>query len=254
MSRLVTGSEPYLFPAGRTGCILTHGFTSMPEETLLLGKFLAENGITALGVRLAGHGSTPQDLRHTQWTDWLLDLETAYSLLANLTDRILFIGQSMGGILSLISSTELPVAGVVTLATPASPIPPRIPFGFYFQRVFFPTMYKGAGKDRQSPGARREPDYPAYPSYPSKIHFEVHKLQLQLRKSLPLVSAPALIIQSKDDPWVPESNAEFIYSQIKSLQKSIFWLEKAGHSILLSDDRGLAFHAILNFIQELPPV
>jgi len=108
MSRFISGSEPYLLPSGRTGCILLHGFTSMPEETRQLGEFLAKNGVTTLGVRLSGHASHPNDLRHTHWTDWLLDVETAAALLSNITDRVFIIGQSMGGILSLIFSTEYP--------------------------------------------------------------------------------------------------------------------------------------------------
>jgi len=253
MSRFITGSEPYLLPSGRTGCILLHGFTSMPEETRQLGEFLAEKGVTTLGVCLSGHASHPNDLRHTHWTDWLLDVETAAALLSNITDRVFIIGQSMGGILSLIFSTEYPVAGIVTVSTPALPVSPRIPFGYFFQKVFFPTIFKDKVKGKTARANPRQPNYPAYAYYPSRIHTEVHKLQNHLSKTLQKVTSPALIIQSRDDPWVPSFSAEYIYKNIQSQQKSIFWMEKAGHSVLLSEDRLLAFMSILNFIQENEP-
>ena len=253
MSRFVSGSEPFLFPSGRTGCILLHGFTAMPEETRQLGKYLAENGLTALGVRLSGHASHPNDLRHTCWTDWLLDVETAAALLSDLTERIFIIGQSMGGILSLIFSTEYSVAGVVTVATPALPVSPKVPFGYFFQKVFFPTIFMDKVKGKPARANPRQPNYPAYAYYPSRIHTEVHKLQNHLSKTLQKVTSPALIIQSRDDPWVPSSSAEYIYDKIQSQQKSIFWMEKSGHSVLLSEDRLLAFTSILNFIQENVP-
>jgi carboxylesterase len=250
MVQIVSGSEPYLFPGGRTGCILLHGFTSMPEETRLLGQYLAENGFTTLGLRLSGHATHPLDLRQTRWTDWLLDVESALALLSRLTDRVFLIGQSMGGMISLVSAAEFPLAGVVAVSTPASPAPVRHLFGYYFQNVFIRNIYKESYKFSRNSGYRREANYPAYPYYPSCIHLEVYKLQRRLGESLPKVRIPALIIQAHDDPWIPPSSAEFILDHILSTHKSIFWLEKAGHSILLNENRQIAFKAILDFIKE----
>jgi len=104
-------------------------------------------------------------------------------------------------------------------------------------------------KSSRSSGYRREANYPAYPFYPSRIHIEVHKLQRKLVETLPKVTTPALIIQAHDDPWIPLSSAEFILDRIRSTRKSILWLEKAGHSILMSDNRQIAFKAISDFIK-----
>ena len=188
----------------------------MPEETRLLGQYLADQGFTTLGLRLSGHATHPKDLGQVRWTDWLLDVESGLAMLSNLTDQVYLIGQSMGGIISLVAATELPIAGVVAVSTPAAPVPPRLPFGYYFQKAFVRNVYKESYKSSRSSGYRREENYPAYPYYPSRIHMEVHKLQRKLVETLPKLITPVLIIQAHDDPWIPPSSAEFILDRIQS--------------------------------------
>ena len=66
---------------GKTGFLLLHGFTSMPEEVRPLAEHLAGRGHTVLAQRLAGHGSHPDDLKWVSWSDWLLDVEDVYRVL-----------------------------------------------------------------------------------------------------------------------------------------------------------------------------
>lgn len=56
------GGEPFAFAGGPIGVLLVHGFTGAPQEMRGLGRFLAENGMTVLGIRLPGHGTRPEDL------------------------------------------------------------------------------------------------------------------------------------------------------------------------------------------------
>ena len=53
------------------GVLLVHGYTGSPAEMRLLGNYLNEKGdYTVLGVRLAGHGTTVEELEQTVWQDW----------------------------------------------------------------------------------------------------------------------------------------------------------------------------------------
>ena len=37
---IMEGAEPFFLPGGRTGVLLIHGFTGLPAELLLMGKYL----------------------------------------------------------------------------------------------------------------------------------------------------------------------------------------------------------------------
>jgi carboxylesterase len=50
---IIPSAEPFYFPGGKTGCLLVHGFTGSPKEMRWMGEYLAGQGYTVLGVRLA---------------------------------------------------------------------------------------------------------------------------------------------------------------------------------------------------------
>ena len=61
---ILPGAEPFFLPGGKRGVLLIHGFTGLPAEMLLLGQYLNMRGYTVLGVRLAGHATTVEDMSH----------------------------------------------------------------------------------------------------------------------------------------------------------------------------------------------
>ena len=66
----LVGAEPFFLPGGRHGVLLIHGFTGLPAELRLLGAYLNERGFTVLAIRLAGHGTTVEDLSRMEHEDW----------------------------------------------------------------------------------------------------------------------------------------------------------------------------------------
>ena len=68
---------------------------------LPIGHYLHSQGYTVCGVRLKGHGTTPQDMAKTRWEDWLDSAEQGYKKLELVCDEIYVIGFSMGGILAI---------------------------------------------------------------------------------------------------------------------------------------------------------
>jgi hypothetical protein len=51
-------TEPFYFPGNEIGCLLIHGFTGTPKEMRWMGEYLARQGYSVLGVRLAGHATS----------------------------------------------------------------------------------------------------------------------------------------------------------------------------------------------------
>ena len=115
---VVPEAQPFYLPAGRTGCLLLHGFSANPEEMRWLGDYLSSQGHAVFGVRLAGHGTDPHDLERTRWTDWLIDVEEGLGILGATTERVVVVGQSMGGMIALTAAARYPVDAIVAISTP----------------------------------------------------------------------------------------------------------------------------------------
>lgn len=246
----VPGAEPTLLQGGPSSCLLLHGFTANPEEMQFMTDDLHRRGYTVLTMRLAGHGTRPLDLQRTHWTDWLLSVEDGLDLLSGFSKQIVLIGQSMGGVVSLIAAARLqPVAGVVALSTPY--------YGFHPNQILLAHLMGALGRmapkqaiEHPELGKRREAAYPAYASYPIKIVPEIARLQIALESALPQVKVPVLVIQSHQDMG-GRDDIERIYAALGSTRKEKLWLDDFDHSVVRDEKRQIVFDAVGVFLEKL---
>ena len=248
---IVPKSEPFFFPGSRSGCLLLHGFSSMPEEMRLLGRYLRDQDFSVLGLRFAGHATHPWDLARTHWRDWLVNVEEGLAILQSVCDRIFIIGQSMGGMVALLSAARYPLTGVVTLSTPYDLDEDWRSRTVRLWSFFIPFIFKGRTPIYDLRSARREKDYPAYPYFPTRILAEVEDLKREMRAELDRVVVPALIIQSRNDPGVSVQNAEHLFSALHSPDKELFFLDQGGHSIANDPLSVPAFEKICQFLKRV---
>ncbi len=253
-SLIVPKSEPFFLPGGRTGCLLLHGFTSMPDEMRPLGDYLHGQGYTVLGARLAGHATHPMDLARTRWQDWVVTVEECLIVLRAVCDHIVIIGQSMGGMLALLAASRQAVTSVVAISTPDHLEDDWRMRSVRLWSLIIPLIFKGRTPVLDVNANRRESDIPAYPYYPTRILGEVEDLKRALRKGADQVRVPVLLVQSRQDPAVSQANSDRLLSALKSEDKELFWLDAAGHTIVLDPCCGPAFEKIAGFIQRTAPL
>jgi carboxylesterase len=127
MSPILAGAEPFFFEGGKTGCLVSHGFTGTTQSMRFLGEYLARGGgLTVVGPRLKGHGTAPEDMAQSTAEEWIRDLEVAMETLRARCDRIFITGLSMGGTLTLYMAAmhadvfhgAVPINGAVFLNSP----------------------------------------------------------------------------------------------------------------------------------------
>jgi carboxylesterase len=245
---IIPGAESFFFGGNRIGCLLVHGFTGTPKEMRWMGEYLSAKGYTVLGVRLAGHATRPEDLIRTRWQDWIASVEDGYHLLKCATDSIFLMGLSLGGTLSLLFSTQEQVTGVVAMSTLITlPSDPRLAFAEYLAWIK-PSVEKGPPDWHNLEAAN---DHIDYPFYPTRAIAEMRDLVIETRAALPKVRIPILLAHSRIDESVTPDNMEYIYNNINSTDKEMFWVENSGHVIVREPERKGLFQEVDNFIRRV---
>ena len=248
MTGLLTGGEPFLFPGSRTGCLLVHGFTASPQEVRGLGQHLSSRGYTALGVRLFAHAADIHHMLRARWTDWYSSVEDGYSMLRGQCDRIVVMGLSLGGVLSLILAASYPVVGVVAMSTPYAPATdPRLRLARLLSLTvkFLP---KGP-PDWRDPAAQAS--RVAYAAYPIAAAQETFQAMAAMRACLPQVTAPTLLIHSKEDNFVRPENMAAIRAHLGSNEVETLLVENSNHVVTLDLARPLIFNTAAAFVARL---
>jgi carboxylesterase len=252
MSAIMAGAEPFYYIQGPTGVLLIHGFTASPQEVHEMGRFLADQGLTTLGVRLAGHGTSIKLMACTRWQDWLHSVEDGYALLKNQCESIILGGFSTGGVLSLIFSTMYPVDGIITMSTPCALPPIPLLKVLYPLLSFFgpllPNIPKGP-PDWYEQGANDK--RVAYGAYPPVSVYQFGRLVNELNTLLPQVSAPVLLMHSVNDGFIPVSQMDRLYEALGSTHKEKFTVNQSNHIITCDAERDRVFRRALEFIHSI---
>lgn len=255
MSQIIPTAEPFFFLGDRAklACLLIHGFTGAPKEMRWMGEYLNQQGYTCLGVRLAGHATQPEDMIHTAYTDWIASVEDGYSLLRGVTDNILLVGLSMGGVLSLLMSTRLAVQGVVAMSTPYKlPDDPRLRHIEWISKIvtYMPKSTEAPGTGWFDKEAWQE--QVSYPMNPVRSIGELNKLLAEMRAALPQVNVPVFLMHSRDDRYVAPESMELIHGDlVKASDKTKLYITGSGHVVTRDAARQQVFEAALNFIQRV---
>lgn len=255
---MTAASDPFLLGGGDHGCLLLHGFTGSPGEMRGLGEHLAARGLTALGLRLPGHGGPPDELAVVRWRDWLAAAEDAYAYLAARCARVSLAGFSLGGALAILLAARLPAHRLALLATPV-----RLQGDWRINllalvRHTTPWFYPLAQADFKDPAVRAQvaryapevdlddPEVQARVRREARISLHaVDELRLALaaaRAAMPLVRAPALVMHGRHDDVAPLDGPELIAGRLGGPAAGPVWWEDTGHQLLVHGPHRLAIY------------
>ena len=244
---IINGGEPFFLKGGPHGILLIHGFTGVPAEMLLLGRYLNDKGYTVLAVRLAGHGTTTEDMAHMTSEDWYDSVCDGYSILASICEKISVVGQSMGGLLSILLAANANVKCCCTLAAPIFIHEDkqlyRLPAKEYCKNKYWPKKKRMHFDVPQVCNA-------SYGEYPMVSVHELLDLIDRTKRELPRVKCPMLVMHSHGDHTARDRSANKIYDLSGSYEKELIWLEESGHLITIGCEREKAFELVDEFIRE----
>lgn len=105
------------------GVLVLHGFTGNPISMRGLADTMVAAGHSVEMPLLPGHGTTIDDMLDATWADWTAEVAAARDRLAERSGRIVVIGLSMGGALTLWSGLELAdIVGIVCINPVTMPL------------------------------------------------------------------------------------------------------------------------------------
>lgn len=233
------------------GVLLIHGFTSSPAELREFGEQLYNAGYNVMGVRLAGHGTSPYDLENFTWQDWYASVEHGYEILSGFVDEIVMVGFSTGGTLGLQFAATHPekVSAFACVCAPLSIQGSAVPFVPVINGLNnILSLTNSSGIKRFVPSHTSNPTI-NYKNIPLKAVNELIQLMKQVQKVLPNVSTPTLVLQSTQDSVIKAASAEVIYKNISSSKKKLHWIESEKHS-LITHNIGDAVKTVREFIDK----
>jgi carboxylesterase len=221
---------------------------STPFQVRSLGEYLAWQGLTVLGIRLPGHGTTLEDLEQATPQQWLTAIDDGIDQLKRTCSHIFLIGNSLGGVLTLATAARRGrhLAGIVTISTPVSA-----------------TMLIGVLEDPSIPDRFVRSDLAAvlcsdprvgtfqYPQQSKKVLAAAYEVFKQNQTVLSHIYVPLLVIISLKDRVVPLENAHYLLNHVSSTDTTLVTLNDSAHLPTLDYDKERVEVACISFIERI---
>ncbi|HET7690270.1 MAG TPA: alpha/beta fold hydrolase [Nocardioidaceae bacterium] len=245
--------EPFLSSATpqadgqRVGVLLSQGFTGTPASMRAWAEHLAAHGYAVSAPLLPGHATRWQDLNKKRWADWYGEVQLAFDKLHAECDQVVVGGLSMGGglVLQLAADRGREVAGVMVV-NPAVNIARWDVKLLPVLKHVVPAM-PGIGSDIKKPGVEER----AYRHTPLKAAHSMLQGYAAVRKALPDITQPLLLMTSTVDRVVDPSSAQIIRSTVSSRDVTELRLENSYHVATVDNDAPAIFDASLEFVRRV---
>ncbi|NBV26287.1 MAG: alpha/beta fold hydrolase [Actinobacteria bacterium] len=246
-TNIMPGCEPFSVSGGRDGVLVLHGFTGNPQSMRPLAEAIANAGYTVELPRLPGHGTTVEDMMTTGWADWSGAADAAYRELATRCDRVAVVGLSMGGGLTAFVAEEHPdVTALVFINALVKPPVQEMRDGLKGLLDAGMETMESIGSDIKKEGSQ-EASYNATPLACAASLFDgIEKVW----ERLDTISAPTLILSSREDHVVSSDNSEDLARIVTGSVEHI-WLEDSYHVATLDNDASIVEAHTVRFLDSI---
>ncbi|MFM9939374.1 MAG: alpha/beta hydrolase [Hyphomicrobiaceae bacterium] len=238
------------------GVLLLHGITGSPVEMKPVAKKLHRAGYAVFAPLLAGHGIDLATLRRTRWKDWYGGALKASDWFTQRCDETFVAGICGGGLLGLRLAHEQPCIRAAAVYSPllaydgwnaplhyrfghiAVPIALRLGLSRYISvKERHPFGIKSERLRRllaETDGGMRG----TLPAFPVETLHQTFRMYRWIRKNLPHIRTPSLLIHSRIDDLAGPQNAEYIAEHIGG-PCEVDWLENSYHMVHVDQESGI---------------
>lgn len=223
------GNAGFVLGSGPVAVLLIHGLTGTPTELRRVAQGLAKRGHTVYVPTLAGHCGDNADLQATGWKDWYESMRRTFVGIRQRHEKVIVGGLSMGAVMSMHMAAQHPgeIAGLLLYSTTLrydgwnipkvaklSRLVMAIPFGVHLCR-FNETSPYGIKDVRLRAIVERqmkagESSNAGLLTMSGVSVRELHRLVAVVKREMPLVKTPALVLHSSEDDITSRWNADYV--------------------------------------------
>ena len=240
--QILEGAEPWSHHGTTSsGTLCLHGFTGNPTAMRGTAEAFAAAGFHVELPRLPGHGTTVEDMLTTGWSDWTGEAEAALARLSARCDKVVVVGLSMGGSLTVYLATKHPelvgIVGINPLVQPAADELIGMAAGMLDEGTL---AIPGIGSDIADPDSSEN----SYASTPIGPFLSLMEGLRAMQGDIDAITCPVLIMTSPQDHVVEPINSDVLAEAVSGPVERVT-LERSYHVATLDYDRDIVFsHAV----------
>jgi carboxylesterase len=247
---VVSGAEGFTLrgTGGRT-LLLLHGFGDTPQTLRYLAGRLQAAGFTVHAPLLPGHGRGLRDFAAASAEDYVRLARSELDRLRETSPWVGVVGLSMGGaIAARLAAESLEIRVLVLLAPYLTPPPPVTLVGrtASLWTVAAPYLGTGGGDASVHDPVARAASY-AYGIFPPRAVRALCETAAAGRRALPSITAPTLVVYSREDNRIPHALAETATASLRSPTER-HWVTGCGHVITVDYCRDAVATLVLDFL------
>lgn len=250
-ARIIRGAESIILQEGNSrGVLLLHGFGDTPQTLARLARYLHARGFDVSVPLLPGHGRNVDAFVASSAAEWLDFARQQLRSLRRTHRTVAVGGLSMGGALAATLAAESgDIAALVLLA-------PYLGMSLSYRLASMSHRLWGgiAGvRPAKNPGSILDPAERSlnlgYGVYTGRLLHELWLVAEQARDLLHAVTAPTLIVQSRQDPRIRERVARRALARLGAKDRKLVLTEGAGHIITVDFGRELVFAEVRDWLE-----
>ena len=230
--------------------LLVHGGGDTPQTMTHLVEAFSARGYTVAAPLLPGHGRDLAAFARVDADQWYETVQREFDALRAAHEWVGVIGLSMGGALSARLAAESGHVDALVLASPYLSMPP---VGSLMARTahvwgaFFPAVRTASERSVLDPSARAVSlGYGALtPAALRALHTTASRGFAALAK----IRTPTLIMQSTTDNRVSSQSTQRAFAQLGATDKTLEWIEGAGHVITVDYGWERLVHRIVAWME-----
>lgn len=220
--------------------LLLHGFGDTPQTFCYVAAALHAAGLSVRAPLLPGHGCTVDEFARSRAAEWISHARSEYDSMLASFRAVGLAGLSMGGAMAAILAATARRLPALVLLAPYVGMPRSLAAAALLHRVWgpFAGQFKASSSRSILDPEEREKNL-AYGVTTAASIRELLTVTRLARNALPSITAPSLIIQSRQDNRVAGAVAEYAYRTIPAREKRLVFMERGGHILTVDHDREL---------------